>query len=382
MKIGVVTSDYSRTIRDRDDPDRPLLGGAGWARIGSPAKYLSRHGIGKVEYLAQALALRSGEMVGHPWRDGHPDLDEIVGGFDVLVIQRMTTRGFDQGIRAARAFGQRVVSDLDDHYWALDRRNDASRGMSEKVQAQLAANLDASDLVITSTPYLAEVLSERVNAQIEVIENSVDLELFPAPHSGTQHELAGWRPDYGWVGATPWRSGDLEILRRPIQEMLRHEDGYCRLVHMGAMNDDEDLRDVLGLPKWSTARPDRDRTHVPYESGPMFPIWEIAAAYSAMDVGLVPLNAIPFNRAKSAIKGLEYAAAGVPFIASDIDAYRAVSDRLRFSLCTKPKHWVAAARALRDPDRRIEEAAANRVAVEDFFDMGRNWVQFAEAWLA
>ena len=35
-----------------------------------------------------------------------------------------------------------------------------------------------------------------------------------------------------------------------------------------------------------------------------------------IDIGIAPLSDVPFHHAKSAIKGLEYPAAGVPFIAS------------------------------------------------------------------
>jgi hypothetical protein len=40
-----------------------------------------------------------------------------------------------------------------------------------------------------------------------------------------------------------------------------------------------------------------------------------------MDIGLVPLNDIPFNRAKSFIKGLEYTASGIPFVAQGTGEY-------------------------------------------------------------
>jgi hypothetical protein len=43
---------------------------------------------------------------------------------------------------------------------------------------------------------------------------------------------------------------------------------------------------------------------------------------NGIHVGLVPLTRGPFNEAKSYLKGLEYAAAGIPFIATPTEEYQ------------------------------------------------------------
>jgi hypothetical protein len=82
------------------------------------------------------------------------------------------------------------------------------------------------------------------------------------------------------------------------------------------------------------------------------------------DIGLVPLSDVPFNQAKSAIKGLEYASAGVPFIASDLDEYRSLHDGGIGLLAKKTRHWFAHIERLRDPVERAEQARLVRERVE------------------
>jgi glycosyltransferase involved in cell wall biosynthesis len=77
----------------------------------------------------------------------------------------------------------------------------------------------------------------------------------------------------------------------------------------------------------------------------------------------VPLDDIAFNEAKSGLKMLEYAALGVPVIASP------TSDNARLHgagigvLASKPKHWASLLRRLlTDPDERAALAVAGRAA--------------------
>jgi hypothetical protein len=83
-----------------------------------------------------------------------------------------------------------------------------------------------------------------------------------------------------------------------------------------------------------------------------------------MDIGIVPLRDTPFNRAKSAIKGLEYAAAGVPFIAQNLDSYASLRNDLGVGrIAKRPTDWIRHIKELLDVDIRREEAARNRLQI-------------------
>jgi hypothetical protein len=80
-----------------------------------------------------------------------------------------------------------------------------------------------------------------------------------------------------------------------------------------------------------------------------------------MDIGIVPLNKTPFNMAKSDIKGLEYAASGIPFIAQDLDSYVNLYKTLGVGVIAKsPIDWIKSIKRLCDPKVREELGAPMR----------------------
>lgn len=81
----------------------------------------------------------------------------------------------------------------------------------------------------------------------------------------------------------------------------------------------------------------------------------VPAIAQRIGVGVAPLADTSFNTAKSWLKPLEYSAAGVPWVASDIVEYRRLARICGAPLVTKPRQWYAALKTLlTDRARRIE----------------------------
>ena len=77
------------------------------------------------------------------------------------------------------------------------------------------------------------------------------------------------------------------------------------------------------------------------------------------DIGLVPLNDIPFNRAKSFIKGLEYTASGITFVAQALPEYeRRGEDGLGYVAVTA-EDWKRQVERLLDYKTRKRAAGQN-----------------------
>ena len=69
----------------------------------------------------------------------------------------------------------------------------------------------------------------------------------------------------------------------------------------------------------------------------------------------------PFNEAKSWIKGLEYTAAGIPFVASPSVEYKRLKKKYGVGRLAKNQgEWIKQVEALRDPAVRQEEADLQR----------------------
>jgi glycosyltransferase involved in cell wall biosynthesis len=90
------------------------------------------------------------------------------------------------------------------------------------------------------------------------------------------------------------------------------------------------------------------------------------------DIGLAPLVPSVFNQAKSPIKTAEYAALGIPAIASDVGPYPGfVEDGVTGFLVRQPHEWAAALKALADDpeDASRELAGACKTIVHATHDL-------------
>ena len=85
-----------------------------------------------------------------------------------------------------------------------------------------------------------------------------------------------------------------------------------------------------------------------------------------MDIGIVPLSNIPFNHAKSFIKGLEYAAAGVPFISSYSPEYQYLADNGIGRIANTQDEWMRHFDELKNLQVRRDEIAHNYELLENF----------------
>lgn len=356
MRIGFATNDFSRTLR--------TLGGAGWYRCGLPARALAAHGIDTavgtpVHHKYGRLGLCPLELIDAPddVRAAAHDFD-----FDVIVLQRGMWPGLETAIRYAKAKGQVIVNDVDDHFDQIPTTNQAflstlpgaSMGDLDSYRRVLAA----SDLITCSTPFLERWY--RRYAPTVTVRNAIDLDRWhPIPSRGPVQ--------VGWIGVTSHRSRDLEVLRPWLTDWLADAGDTTGTFYHGGMTDRTAALDALGLP---LSR---------YTGDAMVGIGEYPTLFLNLDVGVVPLSSVPFNRAKSAIKGMEYAAAGIPFVASPLDEYRWLRDECGIGvLAADEDDWRDELdRLVVSEDYRTETALRQREAVSAL-DIAHRWERWAE----
>ena len=182
-------------------------------------------------------------------------------------------------------------------------------------------------------------IGEAGSSRVRTLRNMVDLPAFATyPVRPVSTGLV-----VGWCGATPWRSGDLETLADVLPGFLEEVDGT--FVHHGTIGPgDTSAYDALHIP-----------AHRRGPSMPLVPVVDYPGVVTGFDIGIVPLADHPFNRAKSAIKSMEYAAAGIPFVAADLPEQRWFRGG---PLARTPAGWRAGLRALVDPARRQAAATA------------------------
>lgn len=335
LKLGIASGDWVPPSRTPDGVER--WGGSGWARIGQYAEHLPFdivHGV--LTWIRDHLGIM----------DASGELHDV----DVILMQRLMYDGISEHMVASQKKGIKIINDIDDWYWGLSPNNHAFHHNHPKKNPQANFNhyrsiISRSDLVIASTPYLASRVSEFCQAPIVVVKNTVDVERFtPREHHDTP------QPVVGWVGSTNHRSGDLEILKGIFPSFLRTES--IQLFHGGTVPKAPSFASRIGVNEGEV----KTMPLVPHSDYPKLMV---------MDIGLVPLTKMPFNRCKSDIKGLEYASAGVPFIASTLDAYIELQRDLGIGrLAKNPVQWSRHIKELSHYETRKEEAERNREMVK------------------
>lgn len=269
-------------------------------------------------------------------------------GYKVIVLKQLMDRWIPHQIEVAQSLGQKIIVDVDDFYHGLHPDNSAyvktdpavNKVRNRDIYEQVIRKVD---MVVVSTPELINFYGEW-NPNIRMVRNSVYPEQF------TRREVKRHKPILGWVGALGYRSGDIETLREWLPDFLEEHDLLFH--HSGHVPSEGEFAKQSGI------NPDRLRTL------PMQPMNRYHMLFK-FDIGLVPLNDIPFNRAKSFIKGLEYTASGIPFVAQDLPEYRLLADDGVGRVATTAEDWVNQVGALLDYKTR------RRAIAESYSNMER-----------
>jgi glycosyltransferase involved in cell wall biosynthesis len=194
------------------------------------------------------------------------------------------------------AADHRLVYEIDDDLWTIDPTNwQPYIDHPPAVLDMIEQCISVSDLVTVSTDRLAEVVGQ-FNSNVVVIPNCIDARLLDVERSRCDRLTVGWAG-----GASHLR--DMEMIASELRRFLRRNP-QVEFHNVGT--DFREYAKVRG--RWTDWQAD---------------MWDYYRTVD-FDIGLAPLVESPFNRSKSHIKCLEYAALGIPVIASDVEPYRSL----------------------------------------------------------
>lgn len=306
---------------------------------------------------AMALELNGYDIeldTGYQVRNGRMVSRATGNDADIVFIQtHLPRRPLVDNVIKARAAGQVVIGDLDDNIFfeAGDWHPKAQKFLDNKLNAIDFFNATTANVV--STPYIATLVPNAT-----VIRNMINTSVytFELPRKSIKLRI-------GYAGDTQHHYKDLQLLDGVIDPwLLKHK---AKFVHIGNMQ----YEAVGGKAPMNPAGVS------PYNliSVKWRPLLEFPASLheNRFDVGLVPLAHTYINRGKSAIKGLEYAATGIPYIASVHPEY----EWLGAGLITDD--FEAALNKLLDYDYRVHiaETAYERILRED---INERWYDYKE----
>ncbi len=248
-----------------------------------------------------AMQERGHEVVEVLQERGRPLPVEQLLDCELVHIHRLLlTDDHDDCVARLRAAGVAVVLDDDDDSGAAPPELErfiapGSLPRAKRDFERLLARMGEVDLVTTPSGDLADRFEAAGAVHVEVIDNYLPGAFNRVKPRGHEGFVIGWH-------AASEHMLDVEDLglRELLRELLdRHPD--VRVVTLGI---------------------DLELEHERYRREDFVPIDELTQLLADFDVGIVPLADTPFNRGRSNVKAREYAAAGVPWLASPVGAYQ------------------------------------------------------------
>ncbi len=261
--------------------------------------------------------------------------DDVWANPNVLVGQRMTNAPASRSwIQLCQSGRMRCVYEIDDDIFSVDPSSAASGWNDSELQMAVCANATAAHLVTVTTPRLAEIFGE-LNPNVSILPNTIPKiaeRQERKPHPGV---------NIGWGGSATHQMDFAGVAESIVRAADRRK--HASLVVTG--------------PDYLPAG--RERINRPWQA--KVPDWW--ATLADIDIGIAPLAHHPFNDSKSFIKILEYAAHGIPFVASNTGPYAAnVQHGITGFLADTPAEWDHYLTALiRDGQLRSQMGRAGRL---------------------
>jgi glycosyltransferase involved in cell wall biosynthesis len=282
------------------------------------------------------MARRGHEVVWPPTEQGEADFGRL-STCDAIHVYRRADPATLHTLAELRRVGVPIVYDNDDDYAALpwtkrDRQYKSLGGLKGHQQFLTTVKLARKAEVFTTTsPVLAEKYRRAGVDRVEVIPNH----LVPDAHR-PRHAHAG--VVVGWIAGLEHKVDAAHVgIARTLRELIaEHDDVSVDCVGLD-----------LGLPER-------------YRHARWLDFEELPARIGGFDVGLAPLRDTPMNRSRSDIKLKEYAASGVPWLASPVGPYRGFGEE-QGGWLVPDDGWPEALRRLVTNAEERERLGANGV---------------------
>lgn len=328
----------------------PETSGCGYYRLRQPVAALQRQGFDVADLM--------GHTIPGVYNRFHA-LDHVAVEADVVVLQRPMSRDIVEAIPIIQRQGIAVVVEIDDDFHALPkghptRRDSAPIHSPDRNRRLLLHATNIADLVTVSTPALAERYGK--HGRVRVLRN-----LIPSHFLEIESRRSGMF--LGWTGSTRTHVDDLRVCGDAVPRVLDESHWIWRTVGTG-----KGVAAQLGLG-------DRPSDSTGWVDLPAYP-----EAYARLDIAIAPLQANPFNEAKSWLKVLEAAALGVPAVGSPTSEYRRAYDLGLCLLADTPAEWEKTLKALTGSAELRQDVAGLARAAASGLTYDLHCHQWWEAW--
>ena len=253
------------------------------------------------------------------------DYEQVLSDADAVISSYTTNKTWFSLIRVlAQKYPFKHYMNFDDDILSVRETNPVYKHFQGEMDG-IIEMLKTQPNIITTNPYLRKVFN-RVRAgfgSIDVIPNLVDPEVYApkrrenddvvtiAYQGGATHKLDLWDPNF--VAAIAYILGKYRNKVRFELFGQGPDDAFDSLPNVFQYTGSDGFYQWVELWKEHSCR------------------W---------DIGVAPLENIPYNWAKSPIKWIEYAMAGVPAVMSAVGPYNRIQDGKDGFVCQSTAHWI------------------------------------------
>jgi glycosyltransferase involved in cell wall biosynthesis len=309
--------------------------------------------------------------VGWDYMD-NPLVATIVHLYDAVILPRRhwMPEDWDKGrawVDAMHKAGIAVLYEIDDDMVSDDFVNrlihthDKPVDKANLVRDCVLNTLSLVDGVTVSSQRLATILRQHIDKPIEVVPNFIDWDWFTAVQKAVPREVEGLT--IGWAGGI-----------RPDSDVDQMAIAWGRIARR--------FPDVTFVLQGHQAPIVYE--HVPADRLRVLdwmPITEYPAGMKNIDIGCCPLSDTPFNRAKTFIKAMEYAAGGAAVVASPTVYGQIIEHKYDGFVCRTADEWEEALAVLVDkPKKRKVMARRLRRKVMRHHRLSENAWRWPVAW--
>jgi glycosyltransferase involved in cell wall biosynthesis len=230
--------------------------------------------------------------------------------------------------RLLKAFGIRYVVDYDD---AIFHNYDKSGNpvIKKILGNKIAHVMRYSGTVVAGNQYLADYARKSGAGHIEIIPTVIDLERYPVKENHDPEKFI-----VGWIGTKTTFEKHLLPCREWIRELQSNDPSVY--FHIVGITEEMDLGPHVKYIKWAEA------TEV--------------SEVQKMDVGIMPLQDSEWEKGKCAYKLIQYAACGIPGVASDVgmNSEVCIEDKTGF-IAGSDKEWIDNIRFLKTNKQKLDQ---------------------------
>jgi glycosyltransferase involved in cell wall biosynthesis len=275
-------------------------------------------------------------------------------------------------ILRAREAGQVVLYDVDDDLWHIPEWSPAAKAMHKMAPNVRACDLDvveanmrACNGAIVTTPYLADVVSKKCHVPVYLVRPGIDVSIYlPKPDPLLRVDY----PRVGWLGSMSHHLPHLRTMQIALEVLTKFDAEFMRIGYIAGDRSEELLSEL------------------PCRVGemPWVDIDDLPKSLRHIDVGIIPRVPTQFNEGQSVTSGLQYAAAGIPFLVSPSAEYSRLELLGAGKVCRTINDWREGLVDLLDsPEFRQFEADRARECVDRHYGLeatGRRYAKIFGVW--